>query len=236
MSEPKIEEARKRSVDNLQRLYTVVVSLAVTESLKPLLGGLARGEALPGYNRWFMFASLVITVVPFYHGANRYLDATYVTGERAAKPQALLIDFVMLFIEGIAFFALAMLANDEQVFYTGLAMLLVFDAGWVGITNLTGASVSDRFPDYAKWASVNLVVAAMICVSVWANLPWTTPGGTGFWRSQFTRDVALLILVVGRTFYDYWKVWPFYYPQDRAVVFSGIPAPAPARPPEVTTH
>jgi len=32
-----IEKAKTRSIDNLQRLYTFVVGLAVTESLKGLL-------------------------------------------------------------------------------------------------------------------------------------------------------------------------------------------------------
>jgi hypothetical protein len=32
-----VKEGKRRSVDNLQRLYTVVVSLAVAESLKGLL-------------------------------------------------------------------------------------------------------------------------------------------------------------------------------------------------------
>src|SRR5690349_850145 len=71
------KEARKRSVDNLQRLYTFVVGLAVTEMLRRMLNPLATDYAV-----WLMFTAFLFTVVPFYHGANRYLDATYVTGER----------------------------------------------------------------------------------------------------------------------------------------------------------
>ena len=110
-----LREARKRSVDNLQRLYTVVISLAVAESLRRLLGD-TPPETIADYKQWLMFASLIFTVVPFYHGANRYLDATYVTGERSAKPIALMVDFVMLFLEGLLFFGLAMLTSDEQWF------------------------------------------------------------------------------------------------------------------------
>src|ERR1051325_6616791 len=103
-----LDDARKRSVDNLQRLYSVVVSLAVTEILRRLLIGYAAGGTIAGYKEWFMFVSLIFTAVPFYHGANRYLDATYVIGERSAKHYALMVDFIMLFFEGLLFFGLAM--------------------------------------------------------------------------------------------------------------------------------
>src|SRR6476661_3705790 len=86
---PDMKTVRTRSVDNLQRLYTVVISLALTEYLRRLLTQSAEANEATGYNGWLMFVSLIFTVVPFYHGANRYLDATYVTGERAAKPGAL---------------------------------------------------------------------------------------------------------------------------------------------------
>ena len=48
------KEARKRSVDNLQRLYTVVVSLAVTELLRRMLNPLATD-----YATWLMFVSFI---------------------------------------------------------------------------------------------------------------------------------------------------------------------------------
>ena len=113
---PNLTEARKRSVDNLQRLYTVVISLAVTESLRRLLMNFSSRHEVAGYKEWLMFVSLIFTVVPFYHGANRYLDATYVTEERSAKHPALIVDFIMLFIEGLLFFGLAMVTTDENLF------------------------------------------------------------------------------------------------------------------------
>lgn len=217
MADGTLDEARKRSVDNLQRLYTVVISLAVTESLRRLLIGLYDNTGLPGLIDWLMFVSLLTTVVPFYHGANRYLDATYVTKERSAKPQALMIDFVLLFIEGLAFFALAMLMNRNAAFYTVLACLLVLDAIWVGITNLTATTTADRFPGYTVWASINLLAATALLVFTWSNiLNWS------FWPTELIRNVASTVVVVARTVYDYVKVWSFYYPTGM------IPAPAPA--------
>lgn len=100
---PDFTEVRKRSVDNLQLLYTVVVSLAVTDMLQHFLAG-PSGISIPDFSgiglaQWLMAVSFLFTIVPFYHGASRYLDATYITGERKAQRAALLIDFVMLLRE-----------------------------------------------------------------------------------------------------------------------------------------
>ena len=101
-SKPNFPEARKRSVDNLQRLYTVVVSLAVAEGLKHLL--IPKTGVPITSTDWLLFSSLLATVVPFYHGANRYLDATYVTNERKAKHNVLILDFLVLFVEAFNHF------------------------------------------------------------------------------------------------------------------------------------
>src|SRR5687768_14410856 len=167
MSEKDLKEARKRSVDNLQRLYTVVVSLAVTESLRRLLVDYPDGIA--GYEHWLMFVSLIFTVVPFYHGANRYLDATYVTNERSANHPALMIDFVMLFLEGLMFFGLAMLMANTALFYTVLAGLFLLDIVWVGMTNLTATTEADKMAGYGVWALINFVALVSLLVFVWSN-------------------------------------------------------------------
>lgn len=215
------KEARKRSVDNLQRLYTVVVSLAVTEMLRRMLNPPAAD-----YASWLMFCSFLFTVVPFYHGANRYLDATYVTGERTAKHFALMFDFIFLFLEGLLLFALAMQAPNRELFYTLLAALFVFDAIWVGFTNFTGEHESDKVPSYTKWAIVNIAAAAMLMVSVWSNL------FVEFWANDLAKNVALVVTAIGRTCYDYISVWSFYYPRgEESPPYDNIPAPRPAPPP-----
>jgi hypothetical protein len=215
------KEARKRSVDNLQRLYTFVVSLAVTEMLRRMLSPLSTD-----YAAWLMFVSFLFTVVPFYHGATRYLDATYVTGERTAKHFALMFDFIFLFLEGLLLFALAMQATNREWFYTMLAVLFVFDAIWVGFTNLTGEHASDKVPSYAKWAIVNVLAAAALMVSVWSNI------FAEFWRNDVAKNIALVVIAIARTVYDYISVWSFYYPPgEEAARYDNIPAPRPAPPP-----
>jgi hypothetical protein len=218
-----LREARKRSVDNLQRLYTVVVSLAVTESLRSLLVGFKATNIVADYTQWLMFLSLIVTVVPFYHGANRYLDATYVTGERSANQYALMVDFIFLFFEGLLFFGLAMVTSNEALFYSVLSCLFLLDIIWVGATNLTASSEADKMQGYKGWAFINFFAFAALLIFVWSNLlNWE------FWTTPTVKSIALVGVAVARTVFDYLRVWRFYYPADGESVSGNLPAPAPA--------
>jgi uncharacterized membrane protein len=205
---PDFKDARKRSVDNLQRLYTFVVSLALAESLRRTL--LSNDIVqLVWSNKWVMFLSLIFTVIPFYHGANRYLDATYVTGERTAKRYSLMVDFLFLFLQGLLLFTLALIiTNDPSLitdhdtyFFSGLALLLFIDIIWVLVTTvITEDKRDDGTPsesNYQIWALLNVVAVILIFVLVYYEL-WT-------W---------LLVLTFGRSVLDYLISHNFYYPQN----------------------
>lgn len=222
-----LSEARTRSVDNLQRLYTIVVSLAVIEGIRQLVTELPSHENVVVYQTPLAFCSLLFTIVPFYHGANRYLDATYVTGERRTKHYALMLDFVALFLEGGILFTLALFIHNVDIFYSMLACLFVFDALWVGTTHMTAADSKSKVPNYKKWAIINIVCAALVFICT-----WTTLFGWELWRSSAARSIALLVIVIGRTIYDYQSVWSFYYPREAGDKYDGIPAPRPAPPPQ----
>ena len=117
-------ESRKRSIDNLQRIYTFVVSLSVAEALRRVLADLPK---VPELDVWLRLGVVLVTVIPFYHGANRYLDATYVTGERSSVRYALLVDFLFLFVEAILFFVLSLVIREESWFYIVFVILLAID-------------------------------------------------------------------------------------------------------------
>jgi len=221
--EKDLQKARERSVNNLQRLYVIVVGLGLTLSLQWLIGVIsdAGWENINLYYRQFLvFTSFIFILVPFFHGANRYLDATYVTGERQAKDFALIIDFLLLFAEALLLFVLAMVQSDRIIFYTILSSLLILDIFWVTITNLTAKEKKDKVPKFVKWATINATTTIIIILSIWSNL----------WKSEIIAEIILTIVVILRAVIDYYIVWEFYYP----VIQDGIgkiPAPYPAPPP-----
>lgn len=204
------EKARERSVSNLQRLYVIVVSLAVTQHLRHLIDlviqvGFVNFDKY--YSDLFIFISFILIVVPFFHGANRYLDATYVTGERFGKAHGLLVDFVALFCQGMILYIMAIVASNREVFYTTLAVLLFLDTIWVVLTRITVEVESQQQPHYWRWARINGLVGTAILLAAWSDLTYWKQ-----WPVELIRNILLLGLVVARTIYDYVLVWDFYYP------------------------
>jgi len=154
-----------------------------------------------------MFVSLIITIIPFYHGANRYLDATYVTGERSSYYYVLPFDFVMIFLEGLGIFVVAILAKDENVFYAALAVLFIFDAIWIRATSFMASSKKDQLPHYIECMVVNLFIALVLGIFIWYHVLFERP---------VLRSIVLVVIVILRTLNDYVIAWSFYYPNERA--------------------
>ena len=207
---PNWVESRKRSVDNLQRIYTFVVSLAVAEALRGVLSSL---PLVPDAASWLRLSVVLVTVIPFYHGANRYLDAAYVTGERSSVRYSLLVDFLFLFLEGILFFVLSLVIRHDAWFYIVYAILLGVDIVWVLTTNFTGRPdlQSKHTPGIGKWALINLV-----CIIVVLLLHWTTMVPDTFWTYPFAKPAFFCGAAVLRSFIDYYLMWNFYYPESAA--------------------
>jgi hypothetical protein len=204
------KKARELSVGNLQRLYTIVMSLAVAESLRRLLSDFGDGGQVPDFASVVAVLSLLVTVIPFYHGANRYLEATYITGERKTKVQALMLDFITLFAEGLLFLFLAVMIRNTEVFFTVLAILFVLDSVWVGVTSLAHVGIGGA-TDIRAWAVVNILAAMSLLLLIW----WPHPRG-GAWPSSIALSGALGATAFVRTIVDYKAARSFYVPSPVA--------------------
>ena len=212
-----VNEARKRSVDNLQRLFTVVISLALTGALSNVFSGyLKNNGGFPTIIELLPVLGLIITIIPFYHGANRYLDSTYVTGERTAKQWALIIDFVALFVEGLAFFIISMFISKQAIFYFSMGLLLIFDFIWIQITKWMASSATDYGAKYIAWATANFAAAGFLILFSCTNMVNSVSGMA--W-------LTFIILFI-RTAIDYITVWDFYYPPDKDKYIMPVPRPA----------
>ena len=225
MSVPNYKKARERSVNNLQRLYVIVVSLGITFFLKNLIEVVNNAGILnlAGYYSYlFLFVSFIFIVIPFFHGANRYLDSTYVIDERSGKSYGLLIDFLALFLQGLILFVLSQVASvSVEAFYITLAILLFVDIVWVGLTYFTANNEQEYKPGFKKWALINTIAIFLILLILYSNL---------LISKDIVKNLFLLMIVIARTIFDYVIVWNFYYPQTPQTAL--IPAPLPAQPPK----
>jgi hypothetical protein len=145
-------------------------------------------------------------VIPFYHGANRYLDATYVTGERTPKRYSLMVDFLFLFAQGLLLFTLALTISAGEVetvdkyFFWGLGLLLISDVIWILTTTITTIHQTDEKKGsafkYFPWLALNVFATALIFTLV--HYEW--------W-------LGLLLLTFVRSALDYLIAHDSYYPK-----------------------
>jgi len=207
---PGVREEVKRSVDALQRLYTIVIGLALTEGAKriidPNIAATVTGAA-PELDRWYHLIGLVVTIVPFYHGANRHLDDVYLfDAPQQTVKAALILDFFILFIEGTLFAMMGMSILLSERFYSLLLVLLLVDVGWAGVSIV----IKGLSKPLLKWCLTN--IGALVLIYVVLNTGLLPPD---------KREVLLLALLAIRTGFDYALSWKFYMGQkDLAVTRS----------------
>lgn len=93
-------QPRERSINAIQQIYTIVVGIGLTGGVQRLI----EPHLESGAESWLtgaslaalaLFGTLVVTLVPFYHGALRHLDDTYLFHDPKQPPKrfAILIEF-----------------------------------------------------------------------------------------------------------------------------------------------
>lgn len=157
--------SQRESVRGLSDLYSVVVAVALSGAVVKLVD--ANSEGLPiRFELFPYFVAFLATLIPFYHGALRHLDKTYVEERgRGVLKGALLVDFVLLFVEGCMFLGISLLMHRPSAVVWGLTFLLFFDALWgIGAHLLftqRGAQKAEL-----RWAWINLACVAVLVGSL----------------------------------------------------------------------
>jgi hypothetical protein len=194
-------ESQRRSVEHLQGLYSVVVALALTlaaERLFPEQQGLAPSRA-------FVLASaLLVTLIPFYHGALRHLDELYGRGKgRAAHGFSVLVDFLLLFLESCVLLAMgASLTQEPRVFAWLFLALLTLDVVWAYLTTRFLVAEPQRAAQ-KTWLKVNCFFGlALLAILLAIFLSGRA--------SSEAVPYVVLIVALARTATDYALSWRFY--------------------------
>jgi hypothetical protein len=189
----------RRSVDSLQRIYAIIVALAITHAISVVFldnGQLGNRQDIIKYLPQFFTFSIII--VPFFHGMNRHLDRCYI--EKGSKPLnfALLIDFVIFFVESMILFALAgTLKSPELNYVIVLVILLGFDTIWGFVSHCIHYR---KFEGPIIWGIINLISIIIILLI--------------FFFKFFNIDKTWLVFIIAaaRTIADYIFCWHFYFP------------------------
>ncbi|MCW8876122.1 MAG: hypothetical protein OQK04_05285 [Kangiellaceae bacterium] len=199
---------KENSLRSLSGLYTVVIGVALSSSIVMLINpnqGLSGVET----HSWMLFISFVLTLLPFYHGALRHLDDAYLENNSASiKNGALIIDFFLLFLHGMAFVVLSLLIKKPEDFFYILCILFFVDVVW-GVFVHFGASSDNSSNAEWKWVIINSGFLALALVGYFffdiSSLATNSPEKVA---------VVLMVLCVLRSFVDYLVGWSFYFPDE----------------------
>src|SRR5262249_51531906 len=153
------------------------------------------------------FVAFVLTLLPFYHGAMRHLDAAYLEVANEPKTGALLADFIILFVEACFFLGLATVIAQPVYFGIGLTSLLVVDIVWGFFAQL---AFSSKYGPEAIWAKINLGTVVILCGAFYLEMGI---GGLRLGDKSVRFALLLLLICAVRTIMDYWRAWNIYYPE-----------------------
>ncbi len=202
-----MSEAQANSVRNLENLYSVIVGLGLSLAIFNLIDT-TRGAVPIKLELVPFFLAFLVTLIPFYHGALRHLDITYVEkGGKQVRTGALLADFSILFIESCFLLALAVLLPTPQFFAWGLATLLSIDTIW-GFAAHIGFSQEVKPKAELRWALINLITTGVLVIYFGAIGIFPPTAGA----SEPKLAIGILSVSVVRTVIDYALCWNFYYP------------------------
>jgi hypothetical protein len=223
-------DALKRSIDTLQRIYAVVAALAIGEALRRavLKGG---GPAHTLQVSWSdiqlpLCVAVLVTVIPFVHGMNRHLDEHMadlaVPAKRSRMVATLMLDFLIFAIQCCVLFSLGGAVDSPgPTFYRIFLALLLIDIFWAILRSLFELQALDwnRIDGQSRddiikqvlWAAINIVaVLAVIGVESAA-------------KNDLSQARLLGLLAVIRSGADYWFARDIYFPQKQTAMsqFSG---------------
>jgi hypothetical protein len=200
---------RENSVRHLANFYTVVSGLALTMAIFRLVD--ERGQILPFQLPTFLLCiAFLSTLLPFYHGALRHLDVTYVEiapSQGEPKAGAFLADFVILFVESCLFIVLAVKITEPVTFTLVFGGLMLFDAIWGFLAHLA-FSGPKKGKQELTWAKINFVTLLVIFAFLY------TEGLLDNLKAPvqpLTVALVLFVIALARTVVDYWFSWAHGY-------------------------
>jgi hypothetical protein len=199
---------REQSVKHLASLYTVVIGVALSSSIYHLIDP-DKGIASISKPSLILFIAFIFLIFPFYHGAMRHLDSTYLTSDsKDVRDYALLVDILLLFTHGVFFVVISMLLKQPDEFLLFIMIILAIDVVWGFMAHLAFSPDKDHKAE-TSWAKINL--AALIFMFIFSLVEENTLN----WLSNKPINYCSIILVIVfvRTLADYGMNWKFYFPK-----------------------
>jgi hypothetical protein len=196
-------DAIKRSVDSLQRIYSMIIALAIAYAISTVFIDehqyLRNLDAiLPNLPKFLTF---IVIIVPFFHGMNRHLDRCYLTKECDPIKGALLYDFFFFFVESVILFIFAgTLRSPGLTCYKVLAILLVIDSCWAILSCWVHYKSFKNTP--GTWCVINAISVGLGVIVYFHH-----------YFDESGKVWVFFVMALARSIVDYKLCWRFYFPE-----------------------
>ncbi len=205
------DDAVAANIKILENFYSFVISFALTQATMRLVDSWTKeGIDTTIFEQCVLYFALVITIVPFYQGMNRFLYVTHVI-RPLEKPDfrssPMLLDIYSFLVMSCIIFAMGRFLDNPRAFFYLWSALLTIDIVWSVIVWRVQKSRSPY------WAWNNL---AWLCIA-WAFYYATNLNTVSSRLSLSTKELlpyAFVCFVVLRTLNDYRINWKFYFPEE----------------------
>ncbi len=133
-----MDECIINTISDLQRIYTIVLALAIGEAFKQFIPDAHRPieERKLHWDQLLALVSFLLLVLPFFQGMSGHFFIEYHEGPmRDTYAKWLLLDCIAFTVEGALFFVLSRTVSARQWerFYFTVVLLLVVDGAWAFI-------------------------------------------------------------------------------------------------------
>lgn len=197
---------KENSVRSLINLYTVVMGVALSLAITKVID-MPSGLLSVTLSTGLLFAAFIATLFPFYHGALRHLDDAYIENSNPnIKDSALILDFLLLLLHGIAFVVLSILIAVPNHFAWALIALLTIDVCW-GVFAHYGSSTQSKTNAEWKWAIINFVFVGLLAWYLVAHDIYLTP-----MPNSTALAIPIAFACIVRSLVDYIWAKDFYFP------------------------
>lgn len=198
-------DASECTVKSLQWIYTIVIALSIGEAFKQFVPDAKppKGNYVIQWDRLPPLLSLLLLVLPFYHGMARWLYDMYCTDQvHGPYGHWLLVDCAAFTVEAGLFFVLARSLDKNlwRRFNYTVAVLLAVDIVW-------GAFMwGCRSSSINSWVIVNVCTVPILIAALFALR-----------KRKGETSLSILVLfsvvILVRTILDYWTGWDYYFPK-----------------------
>lgn len=210
---PSATEAVKDVVRFVEGAFTIVLALAFGESFKqfvaesplPPPGGSPSGLGPPAihWDRIGPLLILLLFLLPFFQGMNRYFFVTYGDASALPRPYAvsLIVDGLFFSLEAALFFVMSRSLSPQRWrrFFASVLALLTADSLWAWI------AIAWHNSPVEPWLILNVIsgIATLVLLGLCRSEKELRP---------FVTAIAVVAALV-RTVVDYNAMWSFYFPQ-----------------------